>query len=64
MCTRFYAALSPELRSYIENVRKIYIVQQTTWYFTRHITITGEIRPTDMAVVIKPNILGNCVIFI
>ena len=49
MCTRFYAALSPELRPYIEAARKMSIAEQMMRYLAKPTTMTGEIRPTDMA---------------
>ena len=59
MCTRFYAALSPELRPYIEAARRMSIAEQMTQYLAKPATITGEIRPTDMGAVITPNKQGQ-----
>ena len=58
MCTRFYAALSPELRPYIEAARKMNIAEQMMRNLAKSTTMTGEIRPTDMAAVIAPNKQG------
>ena len=58
MCTRFYAALSPELRPYIETARKMNIAEQMMRNLAKSTTMTGEIRPTDMAAVIAPNKQG------
>ena len=55
MCTRFYAALSPELRPYIETARKMNIAGQMMHYLAKLTTMTGEIKPNDMAAVIAPN---------
>lgn len=63
MCTRFYAALSPELRPYIEAVRKMNIAEQMMRYLAKPTAMTGEIRPTDMAAVIAPNKRGERAVF-
>ena len=63
MCTRFYAALSPELRPYIEAARRMSIAEQIMRYLARPATMTGEIRPTDMAAVIAPNKRGERAVF-
>ncbi len=55
MCTRFYAALSPELRPYIEAAQKKKTAEYLMRYLAKPTTMTGEIRPTDMAAVIAPN---------
>ena len=59
MCTRFYVALSPELRPYIEAAQKNRIAEQMMRHLARPMTMTGEIRPTDMAAVIAPNKRGE-----
>ena len=48
MCTRFYAALSPKLRPYIEAARKMNIAEQMMRHLAKPTTMAGEIRPTDM----------------
>ena len=63
MCTRFYAAQSPELRPYIEAAKKNRIAEQMMRHLARPMTMTGEIRPTDMAAVIAPNKHGERSIF-
>lgn len=63
MCTRFYAALSHELRPYIEAAQKMSIADQMMRHFARPTTMTGEIRPTDMAAVIAPNKQGQKSVF-
>ena len=63
MCTRFYAALSPELRPFIEAARKMNIAEQMMRFLAKPINMTGEIRPTDMAAVIAPNKRGERAVF-
>ena len=63
MCTRFYAALSSELRPYIEAARKMNIAEQMMRVLAKPINMTGEIRPTDMAAVIAPNKRGERAVF-
>ena len=63
MCTRFYAALSPELRPIIEATRKMNIAEQMMRHLARPATMVGEIRPTDMAAVIAPNKRGERAVF-
>ena len=63
MCTRFYADLSPELRPYIEAAQKSRIAEQMMRHLARPMTMTGEIRPTDMAAVIAPNKRGERSVF-
>ncbi len=63
MCTRFYAALSPELRPYIEAAQKNRIAEQMMRVLAKPVNMTGEIRPTDMAAVIAPNKRGKRAVF-
>ena len=63
MCTRFYAALSPKLRPYIEAARKMNIAEQMMRHLAKPTTMAGEIRPTDMAAVIAPNKHGERSVF-
>lgn len=63
MCTRFYAALSSELRPYIEAAQKSRIAEQMMRHLARPMTMTGEIRPTNMAAVIAPNKHGERSVF-
>ena len=63
MCTRFYVALSPELRPYIEAAQKNRIAEQMMRHLARPMTMTGEIRPADMAAVIAPNKRGERSVF-
>ena len=49
MCTRFFAALSPQLRPYIEAAKKNRIAEQMMRHLARPMNMTGEIRPTDDA---------------
>ena len=55
MCTRFYADIDKELKPYIDEAQQASFAQQMMISLSRPITVSGEIRPTDIAAVIAPS---------
>ena len=56
MCTRYYMELSPELKPYIDRATTSPLKDRMVSNLARPLKTEGEIRPTDMAPVIAPDL--------
>ena len=63
MCTRFYADIDEELKSFIDEAQSASFAQQMMISLSRPLTMSGEIRPTDIAAVIAPARNGQRAVF-
>ena len=63
MCTRFYADIDKELKPFIDEARQASFAQQMMISLSRPLTMSGEIRPTDIAAVIAPAKNGRKAVF-
>ena len=63
MCCRYYMELSPELRPFIEEARHTSLANRMSDKYCRPLTVSGEIRPTDITVVFAPDKNGQCAAF-
>ncbi len=63
MCTRFYADLDKELKPFIDEAQQTSFAQQMMISLSRPLTMSGEIRPTDIAAVIAPARNGQRAVF-
>lgn len=61
MCCRYYSEESPELRAIVEEMNRSPLVRK--WHNTCAVKDYGEMRPTDVVLVIAPNRSGNRVVF-
>ena len=59
MCTRFYADIDKELKPIITAAQQVSFAQQMMISLSRPLSMSGEIRPTDIAAVIAPDKSGN-----
>jgi len=63
MCTRFYADIDKELKPFIDEAQNASFAQQMMISLSRPLTMSGEIRPTDIAAVIAPARNGQRAVF-
>ncbi len=63
MCTRFYADIDKELKPFIDEAQNASFAQQMMISLSRPLTMSGEIRPTDIAAVIAPARNGQRSVF-
>ncbi len=63
MCTRFYADIDKKLKPIIFAAQRSPFVQQMMINLSRPISMSGEIRPTDIAAVIAPSKSGHRAVF-
>lgn len=63
MCTRFYADIDKELKPFIDEAQNASFAQQMMISLSRTLTMSGEIRPTDIAAVIAPARNGQRAVF-
>ena len=63
MCTRFYADIDKELKPFIDEAQSASFAQQMMISLSRPLTMSGEIRPTDIAAVIAPARNGQRAVF-
>ena len=63
MCTRFYADIDKELKPFIDEAQQASFAQQMMISLSRPLTMSGEIRPTDIAAVIAPARNGQRAVF-
>ncbi len=63
MCTRFYADIDKELKPIITAAQQVSFAQQMMISLSRPLSMSGEIRPTDIAAVIAPDKSGNKAVF-
>lgn len=63
MCTRFYADTDEELKPFVDDARRASFAQQMMTRLSRPLTMSGEIRPTDIAAVIARSRNGGRAVF-
>ena len=63
MCTRFYADIDKELKPVITAAQQASFAKQMMISLSRPLTMSGEIRPTDIAAVIAPDKNGRRTVF-
>ena len=63
MCTRFYADLDKELKPFVDAAQKASFAEQMMIGLSRPLSMSGEIRPTDIAAVIAPSRNGRRAVF-
>ena len=63
MCTRFYADIDKELKPIITAAQQVSFAQQMMISLSRPLSMSGEIRPTDIAAVIAPDKNGRRTVF-
>ena len=63
MCTRFYADIDKELKPIITAAQQVSFAQQMMISLSRPRSMSGEIRPTDIAAVIAPDKNGRRTVF-
>ena len=63
MCCRYYMELSPELRPFVEEARRSSLANRMADKYCRTLTTSGEIKPTDIAVVLAPDKNGRMAAF-
>ncbi len=63
MCTRFYADIDKELKPFIDEAQHAQFAQQMMIKLSRPVTMSGEIRPTDIAAVIARSRSGERAVF-
>lgn len=63
MCCRYYMELSPELRPFVEEARRSSLAGRMTDKYCRPLTTSGEIKPTDITVVLAPDKNGRMAAF-
>lgn len=63
MCTRFYADLDKELKPFVDAARQASFAEQMMIELSRPLSMSGEIRPTDIAAVIAPARNGQRAVF-
>lgn len=63
MCTRFYADIDKELKPMITAAQQASFAQQMMINLSRPLSMSGEIRPTDIAAVIAPDKNGRRTVF-
>ena len=63
MCTRFYADIDKELKPFVDEAQRASFAQQMMINLSRPLTMSGEIRPTDIAAVIAPAKNGQRAVF-
>ncbi len=63
MCTRFYADIDKELKPIITTAQQVSFAQQMMISLSRPLSMSGEIRPTDIAAVIAPDKNGRRTVF-
>ena len=63
MCTRFYADIDKELKPLIDEAQSASFARQMMISLSRPLTMSGEIRPTDIAAVIARSKSGNRAVF-
>ena len=63
MCTRFYADIDKELKPIITAAKQVSFAQQMMINLSRPLSMSGEIRPTDIAAVIAPDKNGRRTVF-
>ncbi len=63
MCTRFYADIDKELKPFTDAAQQASFAEQMMIELSRPLTMSGEIRPTDIAAVIAPARNGQRAVF-
>ncbi len=63
MCTRFYADIDKELRPFADAAQRASFAEQMMIELSRPLSMSGEIRPTDIAAVIAPARNGKRAVF-
>ena len=63
MCTRFYADLDKELKPFVDEAQQVSFAEQMMTELSRPLSMSGEIRPTDIAAVIAPSRNGQRAVF-
>ncbi|MBR5091183.1 MAG: hypothetical protein IK093_17290 [Ruminiclostridium sp.] len=51
MCTRFNADLDKELKPFVDAAQQAFFAEQMTIELSRTLSMSGEIRPTDISAV-------------
>ncbi len=63
MCCRYYMEDSPELRPFTEAAKRSPLTEKLVAKLARPLTVSGEIRPTDITAVLAPDKNGRQVVF-
>ena len=63
MCTRFYADIDKELKPFADAAHQASFAEQMMIELSRPLSMSGEIRPTDIAAVIAPARNGRRAVF-
>lgn len=63
MCTRFYANTDEELRPFVYDAQRVSFADQMMMSLSRPLTMSGELRPTDIAAVIARSRSGGRAVF-
>ena len=63
MCTRFYVEPMSSYHGLIEKAQRTALAKEIMVKLGKPLTMTGEIRPTDVAAVLAPNKAGRMAVF-